>query len=85
MDSDFTPWLQTPPKVKISCCDCGLVHNFEFRIVRGSVQFRASRNERATSAKRRAKHYNKVRGWLRNRFSTVKEAAKYRHAIKTYS
>ncbi len=40
---------------RLACCDCGLTHDVQFRIVRGSVQFRASRNNRATSAARRAK------------------------------
>jgi len=36
------------------CCDCGLIHRIDFRIVDGSVEFRATRDERATAAARRA-------------------------------
>jgi len=35
------------------CCDCHLVHDLDFRIVDGEVEFRATRNNRATSAARR--------------------------------
>ena len=38
---------------RMSCCDCGLVHDLEFRIMNGIIEFRAKRNERATSAIRR--------------------------------
>ena len=44
---------------KMGCCDCGLVHRIDFRILvrnsRGArtVQFRAFRDERATAAVRR--------------------------------
>ena len=38
---------------KMSCCDCGLVHKLDFRIHKGRVQFRASRDNRATGQARR--------------------------------
>ncbi len=43
---------------KLRCCDCGLVHKVDFRVVtRGSgrkdVEFRVFRDERATAAVRR--------------------------------
>lgn len=42
---------------RISCCDCGLVHEFNFKVVKigrtHKVTFQAFRNERATAAKRR--------------------------------
>lgn len=38
---------------KMRCCDCGLVHRMDFRILRGRVQFRARRDNRATAAGRR--------------------------------
>ncbi len=41
---------------KMACCDCGLVHDMDFRVIRGRVQFRVRRNNRATAAKRRWKH-----------------------------
>jgi len=53
-DGDWTYWIRPDAPVhKISCCDCGLVHEFEFRIVDGKVEFRARRNERSTGQKRR--------------------------------
>ena len=46
---------------KVMCCDCGLVHTINFRLVsrgpgRGfKIQFQAFRNARATAAARRRK------------------------------
>ena len=38
---------------KLRCCDCGLVHDIEFRISKGKISFRAWRDNRATAAVRR--------------------------------
>ncbi len=41
---------------KLACCDCGLVHTVDFRIVgdkRKKVQFRVFRNNRSTALMRR--------------------------------
>lgn len=47
-------WVQPIRKgYKLACCDCGLVHNINFRISRGRVQFQAFRNERSTALSRR--------------------------------
>lgn len=40
-------------KHKIACCDCGLVHLFEFRVRKGVIEFRAKRDMRATAQRRR--------------------------------
>ena len=49
-------WVQpVNTNYKMSCCDCGLVHNIDFRIYEGKIQLRARRNKRATSAIRRWK------------------------------
>ena len=45
---------------KMSCCDCGLVHNIDFRIVRGKIQIRGRRNNRATGQVRRHKKNEKL-------------------------
>lgn len=47
-------WIQ-PVKsgYRAMCCDCGLVHEFDFRIFRGRVQFRVRRNNRSTALTRR--------------------------------
>jgi hypothetical protein len=34
------------------CCDCGLIHRLDFRIVDGRVEFRTRRDDRATAARR---------------------------------
>ena len=44
---------------KLACCDCGLVHRLQFRLVKNGrrnekkIQFRLERDERATGAMRR--------------------------------
>lgn len=42
-------------KYRMMCCDCGLVHRFQFRITDSGVEFRVWRDERSTSAARRKK------------------------------
>lgn len=57
-------WVTPTRRHKMACCDCGLVHNFTFRIVKIerlngrrydklAIQFKASRNERSTGGRRR--------------------------------
>ena len=65
-DAGWTEWFS--PKhghgennYKLACCDCGLVHDLQFRIkmanvdgrLKNSVFMRARRNNRATGQKRR--------------------------------
>lgn len=56
-------WVTPTRRHKMGCCDCRLVHDFTFRIVRIKVlngrrfdklaiQFKASRNIRATAGRR---------------------------------
>ena len=47
-------WVQPVVEgYKLACCDCGLVHELDFRIhENGKIQFRARRNNRATSTMR---------------------------------
>lgn len=56
--SDWTAWVRPVRKgYKLACCDCGLVHDLDFRIRRewrgNVVEFRARRNVRSTAAMRR--------------------------------
>jgi hypothetical protein len=47
-------WVQPVRKGwRLACCDCGLVHTFDFRIRKGHIEFRAWRNNRATGQRRR--------------------------------
>jgi len=47
-------WVQPIRRgYKMRCCDCGLVHKFDFRIHKGHIQFRVFRDERSTAASRR--------------------------------
>lgn len=42
------------------CCDCGLVHELDFRIYKRHIQFRARRNNRKTAAVRREERAKRV-------------------------
>lgn len=47
-------WIQPVRRgYKLACCDCGLVHNVDFRLYKARIQFRVFRNERSTAAMRR--------------------------------
>lgn len=40
---------------KMICCDCGLVHDADFRFHKKEIQFRVRRNNRSTALTRRIK------------------------------
>ena len=44
---------------KMQCCDCGLIHVIDFRIVRKNIQLRVRRDVRATAAARRKFNFTK--------------------------
>jgi hypothetical protein len=46
-------FIETGVRYRMACCDCGLVHELEFKIENGKVYMRAFRNNRSTSALRR--------------------------------
>ena len=55
-------WIRpTTEGWKMACCDCGLVHTVNFRIVtqgrRRLIALQPTRDARATAAKRRSKKY----------------------------
>lgn len=54
-DDGWTDWIHPlDDRFKLACCDCGLVHNMEFRIDDlGRINFRATRNNRSTGQMRR--------------------------------
>ena len=53
-EDGWSDWIHPLPGYKLACCDCGLVHNMEFRIDDlGQVNFRAQRNPRSTGQMRR--------------------------------
>jgi hypothetical protein len=39
---------------RLACCDCGLIHAVNFRIVDGHIEFQPTRHARATAQRRRA-------------------------------
>lgn len=48
-------WVEPTPQTghQMACCDCGLVHKIDFRVVDGKVQFRPERLNRSTAQRRR--------------------------------
>lgn len=55
-ENGWTEWIQPEMKLyRLGCCDCGLVHDVQFRITaRGRrVQFRVRQNKRSTGQIRR--------------------------------
>lgn len=45
---------------KLACCDCGLVHAVDFKVVKGVVWFRVARDSDATEQIRTYHEYNPV-------------------------
>lgn len=55
-ENGWSDWIHPLGGYKISCCDCGLVHDLEFRIDdENKLNFRARRNTRSTGQVRRHK------------------------------
>ena len=54
-DNDgWTRWVcPVEENYKMSCCDCGLVHDVDFRVFQDRAEFRMRRNNRSTGQKRR--------------------------------
>ena len=46
---------------RMMCCDCGLVHHFNFRVKNGKIQFQPFRDNRATGQVRRHKNINQIK------------------------
>lgn len=62
-DDGWSRWIKpVMAGYKLACCDCGLVHEIDFRVieeVEPYVLFRARRNNRSTGQRRR---HSKVSG-----------------------
>lgn len=51
----WSEWIRPLEGYKLACCDCGLVHDVEFRLADdNTLNFRMKRNNRSTAAIRRA-------------------------------
>ncbi len=42
-------WIRPAPRAYLRCCDCGLVHRIQFRLVDGHIEFRVWRLPRRAS------------------------------------
>jgi hypothetical protein len=56
-------WIVVPKRgYKEQCCDCGLVHKLNFKVNKfGQIEIQTIRDERSTSAVRRAFKFEKDR------------------------
>jgi len=45
-------WRPLKAEFSITCCDCGLAHKFQFKVVKGAVYWRAKRDKEATKLAR---------------------------------
>jgi hypothetical protein len=65
-DGHWSEWVWIPPTARIGCCDCGLVHKFQFRVTTKegkafrkvanvAIVYRAKRDEPATKNLRKKK------------------------------
>jgi hypothetical protein len=49
-------WIRVPKRgYKEQCCDCGLIHRLNFRIVDGQIEIQTFRDARATGGARKNK------------------------------
>lgn len=56
----YGEWLRpTKRGFREQCCDCGLIHILDFRIVEGAIEFRTRRDGKATAAARRQFKFSK--------------------------
>jgi hypothetical protein len=50
----WTRWFKPQQKsYRVACCDCGLVHEVDFRVRHGDVEVRVRRDKRWTSLARK--------------------------------
>lgn len=53
-EDGWSDWIHPFGGYKMACCDCGLVHDLEFRLDEvNQLNFRARRNVRSTAQMRR--------------------------------
>ena len=46
-------WYRMRGYTHTECCDCALVHKEEFRVVDGHIEWRATRDDKATEKRRK--------------------------------
>ena len=52
-EKGWSKWFEpSPERWLLACCDCGLVHDVQFRVTEGKLSLRFSRNKRSTAMKR---------------------------------
>ena len=54
-DTGWSEWFDDGKEIRIICCDCGLSHDFDFKIVKSRVLYRLRVNSKSTAAARRKK------------------------------
>lgn len=53
-------WYHFTRKDSLICCDCSLAHRLHFKIVKGKIYIKLTRDERATASYRKGKEAKKV-------------------------
>jgi hypothetical protein len=49
-EDGWSDWIvPTDKELNIACCDCGLVHEYHFKVANGEIAFRARRNDPETA------------------------------------
>lgn len=56
----LTPWEKLETPLTIQCCDCGLVHDFIFKVVKDKIYWRAKRNKRETLNARKGQKIKEI-------------------------
>jgi Zn-finger protein len=46
-------WYRQSGYTHTECCDCGLVHKEEYRLVNGHLEWRTERDDKATDSRRK--------------------------------
>lgn len=46
-------WQKLHTEEVLTCCDCGLAHTFQFKLVKGKIYWRAKRNKEQTKLNRK--------------------------------
>ena len=61
-EDGWSIWIHPLPGYKMACCDCGLVHDLEFRLDDANqLNLRARRNNRSTGQRRQHKYEDAIR------------------------
>lgn len=58
-------WFPISKKLKVVCCDCRLVHRYEFELRKGELWMRGFRDNKSTYKRRHKKNCTLKLGWIK--------------------